>query len=559
VVHDSSRIHVLLVIPKRDELRAAGAVFEFSPDDSTLLNDTYETWGLQLGELSAQVVLADAQGTDTVALATRSALDKFDPSIAICLGTAAGREPETSYLDVVIATAVLDASEWRAVQGRLEPQWTPPREPSREVLHDIDGFVKRKDWQQECRRWLDAALGDLDAQAPSDVLKGWPRVHDGWAVTTRFLHQDPRRLKRIWRLHTRLRAVDMETAGFVHACRGDSRRRPWFVLRAVSDYGTRESKRDELRASAGAAAAAVSRSLIERGLRRAHPLTVDPKESGDARLSEDSLFTRLTMPSFLAEQLPKRLGVAIEVNSLTAELTVSDLAALCSNDEQSATTVHQVLDDLRETYFTRKYIDYDDEADVRGHTGPAWMEDVLHAYDFVGIDPAQADILYVGVGTGRDLPLVCPEFKSLTGVDISTEMLKRAKQVQPDMTTVRDCAEDLTNIGAQTVDLYLSLRTYQSSLFDVAAALRQALRVLRGGGSLVLSIPGGFLDRTSNDGLRYVPGLLIPGSNVVDRGFPRRIAERVLSQLENLTFERIGFHQRETDLYIYARKRTMAL
>jgi nucleoside phosphorylase/SAM-dependent methyltransferase len=562
LVHDPSRIHVLFVIPKRDELRAAGAVFGFSPDDPTLLKDayeTYETWGLQLGELSVKVVLADAQGTTKVALATRSALDKFDPSIAICLGTAAGRKQETSYLDVVIATAVLDASEWRAMPGRLEPQWDALPKPPREVLYDIDDFVKRNDWQQECRHWLDAALADLNAVAPSDVLEGWPCVRDGWAVTTGFLHQDRKFLKQIWGLHARLRAIDMETAGFVNACGSDSRRRPWFVLRAVSDYGTRESKRDELRAAAGAAAAAVSRSLVERGLRRAHPLTVDPKESGDARLSKESPFTRLTMPSFLAEELPKQLGVAIEPNSLTAELTVSDLAALCSNDERPAATVHPILDDLRETYFTRKYIDYDDKADVRGYTGPAWIEDVRDAYEFVGIDPPQADILYVGVGTGRDLPLVCPKFKSLTGVDISTAMLKRAKQVQPAITAVRDCAEDLANITDQTIDLYLSLRTYQSSLFDVAAALRQALRVLRGGGSLVLSIPGGFLDRTFNDELRYVPGLLVPGSNVVDRGLPRRIAERILSQLENLTFERIGFHQRETDLYIYARKRATAL
>lgn len=179
---------------------------------------------------------------------------------------------------------------------------------------------------------------------------------------------------------------------------------------------------------------------------------------------------------------------------------------------------------------------------------------MLDAYNFIGIDTSRADILYVGVGTGRDLPLVCPKFKSLTGVDLSVTMLDRAKQVQPDMTVVRDRAEGLVNIADESVDLYLSLRTYQSSLFDIAAALRQALRVLRGGGGLVLSIPGGFLDRTSDEQLRVVRGLLVPGSDVVDRALPRRTAARILAQLDNLMFERVGFHQRDTDLYVYARK-----
>jgi ubiquinone/menaquinone biosynthesis C-methylase UbiE len=150
---------------------------------------------------------------------------------------------------------------------------------------------------------------------------------------------------------------------------------------------------------------------------------------------------------------------------------------------------------------------------------------------------------------------VCPEFKSLTGVDLSATMLARAKQVQPEMTAVRDRAEGLAGIADESLDLYLSLRTYQSSLFDIAAALRQAHRVLRDGGGVVLSIPGGFLDRTADDELRVVRGLLVPGSEVVDRGLPRRIAARIVAQLENLMFERIGFNQGDTDLYVYARKR----
>jgi hypothetical protein len=74
------------------------------------------------------------------------------------------------------------------------------------------------------------------------------------------------------------------------------------------------------------------------------------------------------------------------------------------------------------------------------------------------------------------------------------------------------------------------------------------------GAGLVLSIPGGYVDQ-SGDQLRYLPGLLVPGSaNVVDRSLPRRYAEQLLAQIERMTFERVGFHQQEGDVYVYARK-----
>jgi ubiquinone/menaquinone biosynthesis C-methylase UbiE len=217
-----------------------------------------------------------------------------------------------------------------------------------------------------------------------------------------------------------------------------------------------------------------------------------------------------------------------------------------------------LLQDIRRKYFTQKYLDYDDEADVRSVIGDTWADDVSEAYAFLGCDVSKCDVLYVGVGTGRDLMLVCPSFRSLKGVDLSREMLDRAVERQRALIPVVDTAEELRHIDDESTDLYLSLRVYQSSLLDTHAALRQAIRVLRPGGSLVLSIPGGYVDRASDGELQVVPGLLGAGSSVADRNQPRRIATSVLEQLENLTFERIGFHQRGTDIYVYARKRARA-
>jgi SAM-dependent methyltransferase len=358
-------------------------------------------------------------------------------------------------------------------------------------------------------------------------------------------------LDQIWSLHAKLRALDMETAGFVNACASPARARPWVVIRAVSDYGTKESKKDGARPAAGAAAAVIAYTFIGHGLKRAHPLLVAPTQPPAPTLSKDNFFARMTMSEFLAKEVPRRFGVPFDDGALSRELTIYDLAVLYGNKRNAV----RILDEIRELYFTTKYSDYSDEADVRRLTGSTWADEIMDIYEYLGIRLSNADILYVGVGNGRDLSHVCPKFNTLTGVDLSVQMLEKATHVQPQLKHIRDSAETLASITDESADLYLSLRTYQSSLFDIPSALRQAFRVLRRDGGFVISIPGGFLDR-SDEQLRYVPGLLVPGSSkIVDRARPRRYAQEILTHLDRMTFSRVGFHQREGgDVYVYGRK-----
>jgi ubiquinone/menaquinone biosynthesis C-methylase UbiE len=108
------------------------------------------------------------------------------------------------------------------------------------------------------------------------------------------------------------------------------------------------------------------------------------------------------------------------------------------------------------------------------------------AREWIG-SQASGDVLEIGVGTGRNLP----EYASvarLTGIDLSDGMLERAraraKEFGREVELLRGNAErlDFPDASFDTVVFSLSL----CSIPDDSAAVREAVRVLRPGGRLVL-------------------------------------------------------------------------
>lgn len=100
---------------------------------------------------------------------------------------------------------------------------------------------------------------------------------------------------------------------------------------------------------------------------------------------------------------------------------------------------------------------------------------------------ARGDVLEVAIGTGRNLEHY-PDGTRITGVDISPEMLDRAREraarVRPGTELVEGDAQALTFADA-SFDTVLS--TYSlCSIPDDVAAVREMARVLRPGGTLVL-------------------------------------------------------------------------
>jgi ubiquinone/menaquinone biosynthesis C-methylase UbiE len=100
---------------------------------------------------------------------------------------------------------------------------------------------------------------------------------------------------------------------------------------------------------------------------------------------------------------------------------------------------------------------------------------------------AEGEVLELAVGTGRNLEHYPPGTR-LTGIELSEEMLaiaqRRAEEltIEPDLRQGDAQALDFPDRGFDTVLITLALCTIP----DDRAAVREAFRVLRSGGSLVL-------------------------------------------------------------------------
>ena len=105
-----------------------------------------------------------------------------------------------------------------------------------------------------------------------------------------------------------------------------------------------------------------------------------------------------------------------------------------------------------------------------------WHQDLNKMLDFNHVAVAEADAIYVGVGTGHDLDVVLPHAKSLAVTDVSRGMLAQANAKRPGITAHLCAAEALVGIDDKAIDLYMSLRVYQSSLFSILRAVHRSPR-----------------------------------------------------------------------------------
>ncbi len=155
----------------------------------------------------------------------------------------------------------------------------------------------------------------------------------------------------------------------------------------------------------------------------------------------------------------------------------------------------------------------------------------------------------VGIGNGTECPEFYGDFERFIGVDISLDALTRAKERFPKMQTSHTDGEHLMGVESGSQELYISLRTYQSTLFDIEEALFETYRVLRPGGFAIISVSNA---HRINENV--VPGILRSSGREVDLDLPYDIANRIRASLTRLDFAKIGIRTGTYEVYAYGTK-----
>jgi SAM-dependent methyltransferase len=199
--------------------------------------------------------------------------------------------------------------------------------------------------------------------------------------------------------------------------------------------------------------------------------------------------------------------------------------------------------------FDAKYGAYDYAYDARA-ANATWSDDFMTVYRSSSARSLRSvNVVNVGVGAGREAEALFSDCRQITFVDIAERGLASIRGRIPSSRTVVSSAEDLSALPDDSYDLYVSLRTYNSSFFDTSAAASEARRVLKPGAVIIVSVANGFLYTRRGC---VVPGLIIPGTDFVDLYRGMETADLIGAELGSAGFTDLRMFSTSTEIYLSA-------
>lgn len=236
-----------------------------------------------------------------------------------------------------------------------------------------------------------------------------------------------------------------------------------------------------------------------------------------------------------------------ELNSNKKESALASL--ICNRYEneyfEAIETVHTALSEA----FNSKYGSYNYSDDARSFDSD-WKESFKGIYKSSIVDSiSNIKVLNVGVGSGQEAAALFLNCKNVTFVDIAKTGLEKIKKRMPWSKTITTSAVDLSSISDNSHELYVSLRTYNSSFFDIKTAISEAHRVLKPKATLIISVANGFLCPERHC---IIPGLLIPGTGFVDIYRGMDTAKLVLNEFNNRGLNDVQLVPANTEIYLSA-------
>mgnify|MGYP000900723850 CR=1 FL=1 len=105
-------------------------------------------------------------------------------------------------------------------------------------------------------------------------------------------------------------------------------------------------------------------------------------------------------------------------------------------------------------------------------------------------------------------------------------------------------------IEDNSYELYVSLRTYNSSFFDIKEGIKEAYRVLKNNSVAIISISNGFLNQNEK---KIIPGIIIPKLGFVDLYRGIDIVKNLSNILTEYNFKDIEITPTNGEIYISAK------
>ncbi len=244
-------------------------------------------------------------GNPSCASAATELIHRWNPSIVLLMGIAAGVRSRVKIGEVVISAQVW-AYEPAEVRREADQSILIPRPDSVPLSHRVEQDICAYDEDpNRILRIFSKRVGGRFPVPPEGKQDEYSRdvaasvsIRFGAVASGEKLLRDPQKLRVIRSTqHGKVEAGEMEAAGLVEACRRAEL--PWLVVRGISDFGD-EFKDDSFHTFAASMAAATLADFVSNGL--ALPST----KAVSGSLSGEVLAAQHTRP---AEQLPVQMNV----------------------------------------------------------------------------------------------------------------------------------------------------------------------------------------------------------------------------------------------------------
>lgn len=266
-------------------------------------------------------------------------------------------------------------------------------------------------------------------------------------------------------------------------------------------------------------------------------------------LPQTSLYVSKQINDLMTEYLQGR-GLKIHKIPADWDLVIDDIINYCQCNCSEGKETNDLVLAARNEAYDNKYCDYTYDNDARG-LSENWKKEFAEIIKILNIENIELySIINVGSGNGLEALALFSTVKQLVLIDIGKKSLKYALTLVPHAQIAQSSAENLIEVQNGSFDIYVSLRTYQSSFFDITKSIREVYRVLKPYGVVILSIANAFVGENGE----LIPGLVVPNTQFVDKNRPFELTERIRRHLSLMGFTSIGIRSGVSEIYIYGRK-----